>query len=578
MKPMIMNYFKLFLAFIVMLTSLIAKGQEGGNTTQTVGNNTVKIVSEYTPEIKDTKKIAFKPQILDTVYDAPKFNYSIISSRVNTPFQPRAISAAKMSGEKLDKIYNGYLSAGMGNYATPMFEFLYGMGRSRDQFGGVQLKHISSAGEISDYIYPGFSDNLVRGYYTKLGKMNSFTADAYYQRSMFHYYGVNTEDTLISNLGDLSDKANQHLFNKAQVSLDYGRYNLRRSKMNFDLGLDYYFLIDNYASRENAVKFEGFIDREVELFSALKKQKIGIESEFNFFNNSDSTQINNAWVMALKPNYKFQVKRLNASIGLNIDVADDSLTEMFFFPDVAIKVDVIEEVLSFGFTMSGGSYKQNFNDLSYENPFINSILPMEISVNKFRATFSMFSSISRYVNFQLGLDYQKWENGAFFITDTTVALRNKFTVVYDDYDLLLLKVGASVHASEKLDISAEARYYVYNIVNELFTWHKPNYEVKFQGIYRIGDKFRINADLVYTGPTHAPIYTNGVLNSQLIKPWLDGSIGVEYRYRKRLGFFLNLNNLSASQYQKYYNYPSQGFNFMAGMNYIFSDAKFGKTK
>ena len=179
-----MNSLRIIFAVIFILPFMIVRGQE-------VGENTLIITDGFTPQIKDARKLNQRPEFSDTVYAPPKFNYSIINTKVSTPFTVRPIRAAKMSGsgEKLEKVYNSYVLGGMGTKAMPMFEFLYSMGRSRDQRGGVQVRHLSSAGKIDNYIYPGFSDNLVRGYYDKMWKKTRFESNVAYTRTMRHYYG-----------------------------------------------------------------------------------------------------------------------------------------------------------------------------------------------------------------------------------------------------------------------------------------------------------------------------------------------------------------------------------------------------
>jgi outer membrane receptor protein involved in Fe transport len=105
--------------------------------------------------------------------------------------------------------------------------------------------------------------------------------------------------------------------------------------------------------------------------------------------------------------------------------------------------------------------------------------------------------------------------------------------------------------------------------NELEAWHKPSFDVSFSANYNIQDKILLRASVVANGAMKAPKWTNGVQTSETIDAWVDVNLGVEYRYRKKIGFFLNLNNLTASRYDRWYNYPAYRFNFMAGMNYIF---------
>ncbi|MFN6084250.1 MAG: hypothetical protein ACK476_04905 [Fluviicola sp.] len=52
-------------------------------------------------------------------------------------------------------------------------------------------------------------------------------------------------------------------------------------------------------------------------------------------------------------------------------------------------------------------------------------------------------------------------------------------------------------------------------------------------------------------------------------PVVDMNLGVEYRYNKRISGFIKLNNIAAQRYQKWYNYPVQGFQGMVGATFRF---------
>jgi outer membrane receptor protein involved in Fe transport len=177
------------------------------------------------------------------------------------------------------------------------------------------------------------------------------------------------------------------------------------------------------------------------------------------------------------------------------------------------------------------------------------------------------------INLELGMRYEKWENAPFYITDTTVALHNKFTILYDDYDMVAINAGLSYHLNEKWNVIFGADYFVYNTMNLLSAWHKPSYDIKLIADYNIGNKFLLHGKLVYNGSTTTPEYnTSGnttVISIGNINGWFDASLGIEYRYRKKLGIFLNFNNITATHYYRWYNYPSYGFNIIGGLSYTF---------
>jgi outer membrane receptor protein involved in Fe transport len=54
-----------------------------------------------------------------------------------------------------------------------------------------------------------------------------------------------------------------------------------------------------------------------------------------------------------------------------------------------------------------------------------------------------------------------------------------------------------------------------------------------------------------------------------MKGWLDLGLGAEYRITDRFSAFLKLNNLLNQGYERWYNYPVQGLNVLAGVGFSF---------
>ena len=54
-----------------------------------------------------------------------------------------------------------------------------------------------------------------------------------------------------------------------------------------------------------------------------------------------------------------------------------------------------------------------------------------------------------------------------------------------------------------------------------------------------------------------------------LKGGFDWSAGLEYRFFKRWSAFVNLNNLIAYRYYRWYDYPTYRFNVMAGITFSF---------
>ncbi len=86
----------------------------------------------------------------------------------------------------------------------------------------------------------------------------------------------------------------------------------------------------------------------------------------------------------------------------------------------------------------------------------------------------------------------------------------------------------------------------------------------------MGDKFLWKAS-VYTmnkRESGVEVAPNTITTKQL-KGFVDMNIGLDYRYTKNISLFVNLNNLTNNQYQRWVNLPVYGFNVMGGLTVSF---------
>ena len=70
---------------------------------------------------------------------------------------------------------------------------------------------------------------------------------------------------------------------------------------------------------------------------------------------------------------------------------------------------------------------------------------------------------------------------------------------------------------------------------------------------------QLNTDIIYIVP---PPPTT-------LESYFDANAHVGYKHNERLSGFLKLNNITNQGYQKWMNYPVQGFQIILGANYKF---------
>ncbi len=548
----------LLLAFVVVANIAIAQP----------GQNTVIIQGVYTPTIGEANKINKSPTLSDTVYKTPDFSYQIMEKKLKTPFKIAPIKPAKLLGEPLNKLYRNYVAAGIGNYLTPYFEFYHSNLRSRNSKYGIHIKHLSSAGSITDYAFPGWSDNSAEIYGSKFWKKSVFDASVSYKRSVNHAYGFKPADYPDSIVPADVDFVQR--YNYVTADLNWYRYRLRNKEMNYNISTKYYYLQDFFNNAEHGVSANATLDWHASFIRKFKSERIGFEIEENFYNNiNDTLAIVNTNLLSITPFYKFDYGRFSAFIGVKAEVKSDSNSNMSLYPVARFNLVAIPDVLYFNVAIAGGHYYNSMKYLTDQNPFIISPLSKEMTNVKYQVNFGLGSSISKSVNFDIQLYYDKYDNLPMFINDTNTLFSNGFGVIYDNADRVKLQIEVAYQKHDKLRFLLRGNYYVYNMEKELHAWQLPSFDVRLSANYNIQDKILLKAEFVTYGSTYAKVWENTEYVAKKLDAWADLNLGIEYRYRKKLGMFLKLNNITATRYQRWYNYPSYRFNAMVGLSYIF---------
>ncbi|MFZ4706473.1 MAG: hypothetical protein ACOYMF_10750 [Bacteroidales bacterium] len=535
-------------------------------------NEEVTVVAPYEPVIPEAFKINQNPKTGDSDFQIPKLNYSIQPKPLEIKLNMDPISPVKMVSEPLTKLYRNYLRVGMGTYTTPYAEFFANTIRSKDHSIGVHIKHLSSAGKLEGYAPSGSSSNEADINGKKITDTHTLAGNIFYQRYVVHHYGFKTAD--FDTLPDKKDLRQR--FEIAGARAQYSSNYLRNDKLNHDLQLSYYHLNDHFDAKEDHFKFNVDIDKEFKFFDITDKQQAGLETSIGYFKQQDSGSRIESTLIGLKPFISTNFNEYSFYAGFNIHVAADTVTKMHIYPLAEVKLRIIPNALEAYAGISGNMNRQNYRDLSGENPFIASKLKMDYSYEKFKFYGGITSNIGRNLDFSAGVSTSDWENLPFFVNDTTSLLANKFNIEYDDGTMVRLTADASFRTSDKVKLTVHGAYQSYSLKHEIKAWHKPALNAGFTGRYNIEEKIVVTGDITWNGKSFARdlIPLSDRIHSQPfkakeLKGYTDLSLGMEYRYTKLLSAFLNFNNIGNVRYFHWNNYPSQRFNFMGGITFAF---------
>lgn len=564
------NYFQICcLALFVMTLAVLPQSANSQGR-----NQEVTIIAPYQPTISDAYKMTLTPKVRDTVVETPPMIYGINSSPIYSSYDIESLNPTFVEINPEETYRRSYLRAGFGNYTTPYAE-LFTNSLQSDKFSlGFHARHLSSTGKIEDYATSSYSQNSAALYGKSYLKNKIFSAKIAYDRNVVHYYGFEPEQ--YPGL-DISDDDLKQRFSLIGANIGLESNYQRGKKMNYSGLLDFYYLNDLYETSEMMVGLDLNLNSKNEFLHFVKKQELGVDLNVDYYNNKDSILSQGTTIARLKPYLDLDFDYLTLYIGVEGALAADSSSKFYVYPDVRIAYQVIPDYLRFYLSVTGGLHRNSFNEVSGINPWVNSIFPLGNTNTKYSIKGGFTGMITRELDYNFSVAYSDVDNMLFFENDfysnfspsIQTDIGNKFTGVYDDVKLTAVNLELGYHQSEKLLISFAADYRHYKMTNEEKPWHKPAFQAKAGAKYLLNKNISLTADFFYDSKIYAQIFEMKVPKTVVRDGFFDLNLGGEYRFNDRISAFVQLNNVAAVRYYRWYNYPSQRINVMGGLTFSF---------
>lgn len=529
---------------------------------QTPIKKEVEVVKPYEPTVSDANKINVLPQIKDSVTIRPAFNYNIVPMMVNTEYNVPAINAARMLAMPIPKLYKSYLKLGYGNYSSPLAEVYINSLRSKKFTAGLFLRHQSSKGSVTldneRNAYAGYSESSAEVFGKRFLKKAYLYADAGVRGNTVYRYGYNPAiDTLLQN-GNIRQS-----YMLASVNTGLHSLNTDSSKLTYHVGLGYNYFKEREARAEHEMKIAGQFNR------LYQGKMFGINTSFDLLKRNnllDSTGNANG-LFALNPwiGISSNEFRLQLGFNANFDKQNGSL-KPHLYPKAELQFNAVKDVLIPFLGVNGQIKNHSYQEIAFENPFINPNLLVKNSNVKTSFYGGVKGSLGAKASYVLRVDFSTINDQYFFVNDTTTKLRNQFTVVYDNVDLFNGYGEINYDFSESLVFGLKGNIYKYTVVREQYAWHKPTYDLTFSTKYNLRNKILVNLDVLSVGKRYAKEYSK-LITSKELPGIVDFNLGLEYRYTKILSAWIHFNNLTAAKYYTWNQYPAQRFNLMVGFTY-----------
>jgi len=525
------------IAVCLMMTTLVI-------AQPTLPDEEIDVIKDFEASLEASKKINVTPELpaLDTT--SRQLTYALPSRTIQMQYLPPRIRPLAIKRNKIDPSYNGFIKLGYGTPNRPYAELAYNNTKDPKYDVGGRLKyHTANSKSLEHQRFREIGGALNGSYYFDQGF--AVSGELGYDLDEVHFYGYDHEFRSAFR-EDIQQQfktfaANAKFFNgeKTQGDIDY--------HAQFDL----YSMTDNFASKEFGFDFEVGATK---WFNELHPLTIIMTADFTVFKNGDTRNLHN---FGIRPSYTFHGDIFKAKVGANLTSHKDNFR---IFPDVEISANIVGNQLAAYLGANGGLYKNNFKNLTDYNPFLVSrITPVNTNYYKF---FGGVKGNLRIVDYQVQASYKIANDLALFVNNPMDTIR--FDVVTDSVNIFNIEGTLEANPRKDVRLLLTLSQNFFNTKNEAAAWHLPNLQFNIGAYYTtLRDKLVVSGEVfIENGVTYQQVGTNA---EDKLGDLFDFNLGANYKMTKRIGLFLNLNNVLNNKRERWNGYETYGFNILGGV-------------
>lgn len=589
--------FSLLVFLIATLFFFQSYGQENNKTEEIflgIGSGNRKI--------SKIQKSSISPNHTDSITIVDEVKYYLEPKQHQVSYNIENIKPARLkitaSG---DKLYRGYLKAGAGAYLSPLLDFNYASKRSRDESWGFKGGTNGSFANIKGMGNTKYSDLSFGGYYQKFFMDYDLWSELDYERNnyqfygldyqdsqMYDFYGIDSNDSLMKESFQEADSLFKQNYDLFDLHIKLNSLNIGRdsNKLRVKSWIDFHHLNSNYDLSENHFLIgahSGWLILDEEFLGTFELDINSVNAPETFIINEDniiqSSNLRNrsSGIIRLNPHIYSRKNNLIVKAGLSIQANINDKAKFHIFPDLELSYSLFNNVFIPYGGWVGNVQRNTFNNIRLENPFISEDANLQNTIQKSNLFAGVRGSLSSKFTFNLSASFQKFDSMYFFTPDNISSYGNKFQMTFDNLSQTSFMGEITYQDSEKLKVSAKGEYFIFDPLNELFAWQKPEFLITLSALLDLSDKIIVKSDIYLVGKRtvfshHEPLISNSFEDGKYVynlSPLIDMNLSAEYRYNKKVSGFIQFNNFIGRKYQYWSNFPVQSINILGGVTFSF---------
>jgi hypothetical protein len=581
---------RITMGVFLLLFSQLSFAQDKKDKNDNIGTEVVNVVKPYTPTISDAFKEKEVP-VITTDENAKKesVKYSILPFPVASTFSPSKGNAQGVEKSNQERLFKNYATFGIGNYGALNAELYVNEDLNNNEYIGGMFRHNSSQGGIKEITLDDFYyDTKIDLIYGSNEQEMAWNVKLGYQNQIYNWYGLpaafgNTL-TLPESMALVNGIDPQQSYN----TITAGGSLVFEEALVKDVELELTHFSDAYSSAENrfllaptfkfdvldeAIKTKVFVDY---VDGSFKKDYFGTNTadiKYGFTN------------LGIVPS--FVMKRddwtIDIGAGLVYSMAKNNTSNKFYvYPSVTASYNVVGDLMIFYTTAIGNLGQNTYKDFVDENPFVSPTLEIKPTNELYDVNAGLKGKLASTVSYDIKASYIYDENKALFRsndynekgTNANYAFGNSFQVIYDDMKTIRLYGEIKADLAKGVTVEADATINSYSNKIQGEAWNLPELQLNSKVDFMVTEKWFAGVNLFYVGERKDQQLNTDIVYVTYPGPitldgYFDLNANIRYKHNERFSAFLKANNILNNGYQKWLNYPVQGFQVMVGGNYKF---------
>lgn len=516
---------------------LMLQAQPGGLPTEQV-----EIIKSFDARLADAEKVMVEPAPPAKDTSPVRLDYPMRTTPAGLTYAPPKLRPLALRREAAPEQYTGFVQAGYGFPSSPYFHAGYTYAQAdRDARLGV-FHHSASSSEIENQRF-GRTEIDLDGHY-HLPERFTLHGEVGFHQEIASFYGYDQEDTTFTK------GAAKQRFNRIHLGGAISNTHANRLGVDYRAEARFYHLKDFYDARENGLDVALSL---VKWFAESHPFRIALGNELSAFRDTIGKSLNAFYI---KPSFTFHGDAFRARAGLQLVTPG---TGFAILPDLEILVSLAGNAMAAYAGWTGNYHQNSFDHLRRYNPFMVSEFQPKTSV--YTDLYAGVKGASRGWNYQAQAGFKKIRDLAMFLPDSVDTRR--FSVLYDTVGNFYLSGGAGVELWPGMELAFQALQNFYSPENEDRAWHLPGLEVNGSIRYTLLDrKLLLRGDVFIADGIP---YRKADGDPGRLGGLLDISASGHYQIIRNLGAWLQINNLTNNQRERWQRYPTFGVNVLGGL-------------